>query len=269
MGRSLLITLMLLASPALAGGPCGGYLTSHWMPQPEPYPVAVHVAVDGPHPSGTGEVISGGGESGDSFGGLNDGKVLLIMAVVAIAALPLVLYGFDSEAGGDLMHCWGTPSEQFNLYGGGLWGGQGVGYLGARGAFTFGVLGLEVSGESSPFAYYDVGGALQLRAPPRQHVELGLSFGVRQVADRLYQRAWLEVALPHRYLPFRTDAFNPGVGLEVRPAILFGENALDARLDASLVVPFGPWLTTTLGFRVYSFASTFRTGLQLGFNLSV
>jgi len=268
MGYYLLIILTLVASPALAQGPCGGFFSSHYVAQPNPFPVHVYAGGD-IEPVANGGTSSGSG-GGDFLGGMNDGKAFLIVAVVAVAALPLLLYGFDAEAGEDLMHCWAAPTQQFQAYGGGLsWGGQAVGYLGGRGAFSMGILGVELSGESSPFAYYDVGGALQLRAPPRQHVELALSFGARQVADRLSRTTWLEVALPHRYLPFRTDAFHPGIGLELRPAVLFGTNLLDARLDASLVVPFGPWMTAALGFRAYSYAATIRLGAQLGFNLNL
>lgn len=265
MKHLLAAVLLMLSAPAVASGPCGGYFTSAWTPQPN---VPVGVVIQPPVSGGGGD--GGGAVHGGDFGGMSDAKALLIVAVVAVAALPLFLYALDENAAEDVLHCWGVPTETFNLYGGAVGGGGlTAGFMGVRGAIGFGLLGMEASVETSPRSFHDIAGALALRAPPRQHVELSLAVGVRQLADRFAERTWFELALPHRYLPFRIDAYRPGVSFEFRPALLWATNALDVRVDASVVVPFSRWATAAFGLRVYSFGPSVRGGPVLGLNLNL
>ena len=253
-------------------GPCGGWFTRYWVPQPaidigptyigapyEPGPV---------HPSS-----SPGGDPGGSGSGsdISDARLLLVFAVIAVAALPVFVYAVDAPATRDVMQCWAQPVEHFSFYGGGLAGGiDSTGYFGARTGVSMAFLGIEAFGETSGFrgwSYYDVGGALSLRLPPKQHLDIALSIGGRQLVTQSASGSWLEVALPHRYLPFRRDAMNPGLGLELRPALLLSSRGLDARLDASLAIPFGPWADVEVGGRVYSFYSGVRFGGLFGLSL--
>lgn len=274
--RCLALGLLLVGGSAFAygpygpgPGPCGGYITSHWVVQP---PIGGEViilpdstSVNTPNEGGHG--ASPGGSGWGNGGG--SGKELLIMAVIAAAALPVVVYAFDLPAGQDVMQCWNMPREQLQLYGGSIGTDAGsMGYLGLRGGLTASFFGVSFAAEGG-FGFRDLSAALALRIVPRQHIDIALSFGVRQVVDGPLGRSWMEVALPHRYLPFRQDAMSPGLGIEVRPALLFDSQVVDARLDAGLVIPFGPWASLELGGRVYSFESTVRLGAQGGLSFSL
>ncbi len=272
MNRAIAAAVALAACPALAQGqsggpgPCGGFFTRNWVGQP----------------FGGGDIVINPGDvpvseaheaSGVAGLAVSDEKALLVLVVFAVAALPVFVYALDREAGPDLMQCWSSPSERFNFYGGGV-GGEG-GYLGVQGTAAFGFIGVDLSAENGLSGYRDLRGTLAIRAPPRQHVDLGIAFGVHEVVA--YEPAlagysahdYFEIAVPHRYLPFRTDAYNPGLGLELRPAVLISRGAFDVRLDASLVVPFGPWASLLVGGRIYSLESELRTGFTVGFDFSL
>lgn len=278
--RGVVLVVALATTSAFANdyyggpGPCGGWFTRYWVPQP-----AIDVGIGPTYvepPSEGGSVHSsssaGGNAGGSSSGGdIGDARILLVLAVVAVAALPVLVYAVDAPATSDVMQCWAEPVEHFSFYGGGLAGGiDSTGYFGARTGVSMAFLGIEASGETSGFRgwnYYDAAGAVALRLPPKQHLDIALSIGGRQIVSQSGTGSWLEVALPHRYLPFRRDAMNPGPALEVRPALLFASGAIDARLDAALAVPFGPWADVELGGRVFSFRRGIRFGGLFGFSL--
>ncbi len=254
-------------------GPCGGWFTRYWVPQPaiDFGPTYVEPTYEGGEPP-VHSSSSAGSDSGGSGGGdISDARVLLILAVVAVAALPVLVYAVDAPASPDVMQCWAEPVEHFSFYGGGLTGGiDSTGYFGARTGVSMAFIGIEASGETSGFRgwnYYDVAGAVSLRIPPKQHLDIALSIGGRQLVAESGVGSWLEVALPHRYLPFRRDAMNPGLALDIRPALLFSSRGLDARLEAALAIPFGPWADLELGGRVFSFQTGVRFGGLLGFSL--
>lgn len=277
--KLLALGVALACSGALAqprgNGPCGGYMTRYWVPQPV-YIDGIYVGPIGGS-FGTGDGGGGGthGASGgpgggyDGLGGGGDGKALLILAVVAVAALPVVLYAVDQDASGDLVQCWAMPTEQFQFQGGAV---SGPGYVTGFGGFRFGFgasfFGLEATAEGGPL-HRDLAASFAIRAVPKQHVDLALALGGRQVLDSYGARSWFEVALPHRYSPFRADAYNPGVALELRPAIQFGSGAIDARIDGAVVIPFGPWAQLSLGARVFSMQSQLRTGGLLAFQINL
>lgn len=276
--RGLALGLLLVGGSAFAygpygpgPGPCGGYITSHWVVQPS---FGGEVVIGGPDsaPVNTPNEGHGASSPGGNWGGGGggSGKEFLILAVVAVAALPVVVYAFDAPATQDIGQCWMMPREQFNFYGGSVGSDAGaVGFFGFRGGFSAAVFGLSVAAEGNGFGYRDLSAALALRAYPKQHIDIALSFGVRQVLDGVAGRNWVELALPHRYQPFRQDAMNPGLGIEVRPALLIGSQVFDARIDAGLVIPFGPWASLDLGGRVYSFESSIRFGAQAGLQFSL
>jgi hypothetical protein len=279
MSRSTVaLGLLLASSPAFAygpyggTGPCGGFVTRHWVGQPS-IPTQVVIVPDLP-------VVGGGGGGAAVHGaspvgsapdvGSMKAEALLIAAVVAAAALPAVVYALDAPATHDIEHCWAMPTERFQFYGGALGVNAGsTGYFGMRGGISAAFFAVDGSAEGSGYGYRDLAAALALRAVPRQHIDVALAFGVRQVFDGFALRNWFEVALPHRYLPFREDAANPGLGIDVRPAFLFGGDAFDVRLDASLVIPFGPWAALELGGRAYTFDSQVRTGGLVGLHFSL
>lgn len=158
------------AAPALAPTPV------YPPPQPIPYeaptlgqrcfavparlyvePPRLGVVIDGSLPSvgGTGGAGAGtgggtahgaqpaksGGSSGSSSGGGGgglDGKAILVLAVVLVAALPIVIYAFDDEATPLVRQRFECPSFRFDLVGGAEFGQVSTSGFGA-GRFTFGV----------------------------------------------------------------------------------------------------------------------------------
>jgi hypothetical protein len=274
--RCVALVVALATSSAFANdywggpGPCGGWFTRNWVQQPtiDADPTYFIPSVDGGGGSHSASSSGGSGGGGD-VGDIGDGRVLLVLAVVALAVLPVLVYVVDAPATPDVMQCWAVPTEHFSFYGGALGGGTlSTGYFGARTELSIAFLGINAAGETRGFggdSYYDVYGAVSLRIPPKQHLDIELSIGGRQIVDRTGVGSWLEVSLPHRYLVFRQDAMNPGVSLAIRPALLFSfGHGIDARIEAALEFPFGPWADVELGGRIYSFQSDIRFGGMFG-----
>ena len=290
---SILLLTTALAAPARAqgygqaygppgSGPCGGFVTHLWVPQPGGYGGG-SITIGGGSTSGGGGNSGGGGShsatpvggdgsSGGSSGGGGggDGAALLVLLVVAAAALPVVLYAVDEDARPDVMQCWATPEERLSFYGGTASEAGLAPFLAARGLLHWYMVGIEGGVEGTPLGSFDIHGSFLARIPPKQHVEFALGFGGRRLYTRLGAQSWFEVSLPQRYAPFRTSALEPGVSFDLRPAFLFDPNGVwDVRLDAAIVFPLGPWASIDIGGRAYTFQGGVQGGALLGLQISL
>jgi hypothetical protein len=255
--------------------PVGYYGTPYWG---VPHPVVV---VSGPIGNGSsgstvhGAQAVGSGGSSSSSGGGDGAVVLVVLAVVVAAALPFIFYALDDDAPPDVEGRFHCPSFELDLRGG--------------------VEGDSVSGPSVPFSarlragtswlqvmtQFDVAPwseqrsllnatvAAVVRFTPRKHVELGISAGYRSLILRDEWRPGFEAAIPHEYVFFRDGASQ--VGLEVRPAVFVWRGGVDLSLDAALRIPLGPYVTASLGGRVFSVDALHTAGAGasagLGFKL--
>lgn len=241
--------------------PCGGYFSRWAVAQPPP--VAISGDFGGPvsAPSHGAVPIGSPGPSAPREV-LRDPAALLVAAVVVAAALPLVVYSLDAEATYDVFHCWGAPTARFGFFGGTA-STAGEGMFATRVDATMGYFGFEAGIERGSWQHSDVDAQLQLRVHPRQHVELAFAVGVRELSTHAGLARYLELSLPHRYYPFRRDAWDAGVSLHVRPTFAFSGDRYDVRLDGTLEVPIGQFVSLQLGARVYSMFGGVR-GAALG-----
>jgi len=188
---------------------------------------------------------------------------------VAAAALPLVVYAVDEPARPDVMQCWEPPEERLAFHGGVASGAVLTSFFSAGGLLHWGALGLDAGLEGSSGGMGNVHGALLLRIPPRQHLEMSLGFGGRRLVDPRGAQSWFEVSLPQRYTPFRWSALEPGVSFDLRPAVLLARGAVDVRLDAAVVFPLGPWASLDLGARAFTFQGAIQGAAVAGVQLSL
>ncbi len=254
---------------------CFGYPAQVWV---DPYPHVyfagsvsgggpVDAPVSGGHaavPAGSGHVGSGGG------GDLGHPEALLVLAVVVIAALPVIVYALDEEADPVVRQRFECPAFTFEGGGGtqanvgsGLTAGVFTGKLG----FTYANLGLDWRFEGGVGGASVMSSHVTFLANPKQHVEGGLQVGWRGVAWNGYRRDGVEVGLPHRYV-FVRDGLR-SVGFELEPSLIFGGNALDASLGGHLVVPLAEWAHLRGGARVFSLGAELFYGFDASLALTL
>ncbi|MDF1564004.1 MAG: hypothetical protein P1V51_13225 [Deltaproteobacteria bacterium] len=209
-------------------------------------------------PSGGGLNLSG--LKVGSCGGSGGGEAALLVAVIAVAAAPIVIYAVDGPPTPEAKEAWRAPGASLRLHS--LYTGGSDVTLGLTTTSTLGPVGLEANAERAvPGRFYTLSGALLLRPPPKMHIEAAFALGLRRTASELETRTGLELAVPYRvlFVPRR----NRGHALYLRPAVFFGEEGIDARLDLGLDLAVGP-LEAQLGMRAFSFDESVEVGFFAG-----
>ncbi len=218
-------------------------------------------------PTAASEAAPSGGSSGGSGGGgLGDGKALLVLAVVAVAVLPVIVYALDEDAPAVVEQRFHCPSFGFDALGGVDLGPR-FGVTGAgTGRFTFGYgyFGSDFQFDLSGGSINSWSGHLMLRIGPKSHIEPNLAFGFRSMAFAGQVRQGLEVGVPHRYVFWREGLKT--FSLELRPTFMFGLGAFDVGLEASVLIPVIDAIHVRAGGKVQSFGDdvigTFNAGLS-------
>ncbi|MFZ5439807.1 MAG: hypothetical protein ACOZQL_07345 [Myxococcota bacterium] len=247
-----------------------------WIPGPTPrtyYRVSAassaplsnfHAAqpVDAPRSGGTS---SSGGGSSSSGGGISDGKALLVLAVVAVAVLPIVVYAVDDDAPAVVENRFHCPTFGFDAVGGFESSVAGVGGTGA-GRLTFGYsyFGSDFQFDLSSRGLTSWAGHLLVRIGPKAHIEPNLAFGVRSLAFQGQTRAGFEVGVPHRYVFWRSGLRS--FALELRPTFMFAFDAssFDVGLEAAFIIPLVEPLHLRVGGRFHTFGESVIGGLNAG-----
>lgn len=218
----------------------------------------------GPPPPPSGSTVplpSGGGD---------EGKAWLIVAVVAVAAAPVVLYAVDNPAPRLVLQRFACPTFSLDLLGGADNGGAGStgaqGFVSTR--FTFGVghVATDFQYDGAPNGVSAFAAHLLVRATPKEHIEGGLAIGYRRsvYGDRIEDG--LELGLPHRYALWR-DGLRT-LALELRPSLLVG-SSLEPMLEGAFLFPLAQVLHLRVGGRVYTFQGDVLWGLSAGFSLTL
>lgn len=226
-------------------------------------PNEFHGATPASPSSGGGASTSGGGG-----GGSMDGKAVLIIAAIALVALPVVVYAFDRDADPVVVQRFHCPSFSFEGYGGvSFVPGQQLSAPVFSGRFTAGYAYFATDFQFDlTSAVGGFGAHALLRILPKQHIEGALALGYRTMFSGGGYRDGFEVGLPHRYVFYRSglNAF----GLEVRPMFLFGPNGVDAAVEATVVAPLFELLNARVGGRVMSYGSELVWTVQGGLNFT-
>ncbi|MCC6335249.1 MAG: hypothetical protein IT380_14830 [Myxococcales bacterium] len=193
-----------------------------------------------------------------------DGKAALIVAVVALIALPVVVYFFDRDAEPLVVQRFRCPTFSFEGYGGVNF----VPGLNTTASFFSGRVTSAVGHFGGDFQF-DIGPVLGgwathalLRITPKQHVEGAVALGYRAMYLNGDYRDGFEVGLPHRYVFWRSGLNS--FGLELRPMLLFGWRGVDAALEATVVVPIWELFNARVGGRVASFGEQIVWTAQAG-----
>lgn len=225
-------------------------------------------------PSGSTQASSSASAplSGVSGGGGGSGEAILIVAVAAAVALPIIVYAIDEPANEEVLFRYNCPSVRLQLTGGAINTPSNQGswapLAGARFSYGQSAFGLSASYESTfdPRFFGAMDVHLLLRPPPKRHIEGAFAIGARRVVFGGAQRDGLDVALPHRYVFTRVGTYP--VGIDVTPGVFLGQRGLDYRLDAGLTFPIG-FTSLQFGARVFSFDDHIRAGGYLGFGTGI
>ncbi len=198
------------------------------------------------------------------------GEALLALAVVAVAAAPIVVYALDSQPDADVLLRYRCPEVDVSLVGGAVSLPSDPSRFapvgGVRTSFSMGPLGVDANYEStanlSEFGNLDV--HLRLRPPPKKHIEGAVAVGYRRAVFGGAQRDGFEVGLPHHYVLTRMGV-RP-LTIDLHPAVFIGARGPDFRLEGGLSIPAGI-AVIRLGGRVFSFDEHVRAGAYLGLGL--
>ncbi len=204
--------------------------------------------------------------SSSSGGGGDIGKAVLVLAVVAVAVLPIIVYVADDDAPAVVEQRFRCPTFGLDLVGGADFGlnGAGGGGLG-RMTFGFSYFGADFQYELSSLGTRALAGHLMLRFAPKKHIEPNLAFGYRNMVLGGRMRHGLEVGVPHRYVFWREGLKQ--FGLELRPTLMFGLGSLDAGLEAALIYSIAEPFQVRLGGKVQSFGDDILGGVNGGVSL--
>lgn len=223
----------------------------------------VTLPADAPTTGGTG-----GGTSG---GGLGDAKALLVLAVVLIAALPVILYLFDDDAPAAVEQRFFCPSLTFDAHGGFDVGTFGVAPGGmGRLQFGYGYFGADFQFDLSAGGMQSFAGHLMLRFKPKAIIEPNLAVGYRSMSLLGQTRNAVEIGVPHRYVFWRSGLRE--FALELRPSLQVVTNVgtapIDVGLEGGFLIPVVEPIHVRVGGKVQSFGDAivggFFGGLAVG-----
>jgi hypothetical protein len=230
-----------------------------------------HIGIYGEVPIPIGHETAGIPTSPVVSSGSKDDKAWLVIAVVAVAALPVVVYAVDRPAPRLVLQRFRCPTFALDLLGGAdnshaALGKGSYGFLSTR--FTFGVghVASDFQYDAAPGAVSGFAAHLLVRPTPREHVEGGLAIGYRRsfLGDRVQDG--FEIGIPHRYTFWR-DGLRT-VGLELRPLLLISSR-IEPALEAAFLIPLAQVLHLRAGGRVYTFEGDLLWGLSAGLSLTL
>jgi hypothetical protein len=216
--------------------------------------------------------VSGGGcgGGGGGGGGGNLGVGILVVAVVVVAALPIIIYFVDEDAPKETLDRYGTWTVAFD-YGGGAvktsdaWTPIGT----ARATGSWYALGVNAEGESGlhPSEYSLVDAHLLLAPPPKMHLEGGLALGFARQELLGVTRSGFDLGLPHTYVFGRGESVQ--FGIEARPAVRFGSNSVDVRLELGMSLLIAQRVSLEVMGQAFSFNGQAYGGVTGGMGLHI
>ena len=224
---------------------------------------------------GGGPIPLGGQPSATlpAFSGLKDDKAWLVVAVLAVAVLPVVIYAMDKPAPRAVLRRFRCPTMSLDILGGAdnshaAFGNGSYGFVSTR--LTLGAehIGADLQFDPAPSAVRAFSAHLLLRPTPRDHVEGGLAIGYRRSVLGNRMEEGLEVGLPHRYALWRDEEDLQTLALEVRPLFLLGSR-FEPSLEAAFVFPLADVVNARVGGRVYTFGGDLLWGLSAGLGLTL
>lgn len=231
-----------------------------------------------PPSSERGDVAGTSESDGKLDVGGGDVEAILVLVVVGLAILPVLLHVVDAAPPEPVAERYKCPEVSLRLVGGYTDAptsldpkvanpGTGVGFGGLHASMSWGPIGFAGELEFGPTELYQQQAAFAfVRPEPKAHVDWRLALGYRRTVFGPVESHAFEVALPHRYY------FNPeqrNLGLELRPALRFGNLGFDARLDGAVLIPLGDVLHLDLGGRVFALGPRLQTAVfgNLSFDL--
>jgi hypothetical protein len=220
----------------------------------------VTLPADAPTTGGTGGGSSGSG----SGGGLGDAKALLVLAVVLIAALPVILYVFDDDAPAAVEQRFFCPSFSFDAHGGFDVGTFGVAPGGmGRLQFGYGYFGADFQFDLSAGGLQSFAGHVMLRFKPKAIIEPNLAVGYRSMSLLGQTRNAVEIGVPHRYVFWRSGLRE--FALELRPTLQVvtnpGASPVDVGLEGGFLIPVVEPIHVRVGGKVQSFGDAVVGGV--------
>ncbi len=229
-----------------------------------PTPDAIPPPVGGAH-ANVSAPLSG------AAGGGGHPAVWLAIAVIVVAALPIVVYVVDDDADPlthDRFYC---PEFSFSGGGGVQAPANGtspaIGLMTSRVRATVGYFGVDATADIAP--QVDGVGAFSahflLRPLSKAHIEGALAIGVRRQAGPGGMLDGFDLALPHQYVFWRSGYRS--LSLELVPRMFINRKAVDAGLDGNFLIPIVDALQLRVGGTVFSHAGATQFGASTGFTV--
>ena len=247
----------------------GYYQRCFGVPHPGPPPIGIYLDV--PISGGRGGWGPGSAPAIAS-GGSSDEKAGLVLAVLAVAVLPVVIYAFDDAAPPLVMERFACPTFSFEWAGGAETSRTELGNQAQ--AVNIGRFGFSYANFATDFQFDGSSGSVSafsthliLRATPKKHVEGGLAVGWRRAIFRDERQEGFELGLPHRYSFWREGLRS--FGLELRPMLLFASGGVEPSLEGAFLIPLLDVLHLRAGGRVFTFNGSVFWGLQAGLSLTL
>ncbi|MEW5743275.1 MAG: hypothetical protein AB1938_30480 [Myxococcota bacterium] len=175
-----------------------------------------------------------------NVGGIGKGgEAILLLAVIALAVLPVIVYSLDEDAPPEVLGRFESFGADVRLLGGGAWTPPEVGaesflagHYGARASVGYTYFGADIGFRLAPAAGVQWDTHFLIRIKPKAHVQGALALGYRSVDYHGTRVGGFEAALPHEYVFWRNGPIQR-FGLELRPAVLVGPPYVDVRVDGA------------------------------------
>jgi hypothetical protein len=213
------------------------------------------VVVDGqPTVHGAAPVVVAPAQPPTIGGGEGAGYAALVVAVVAVAALPVVVYAFDSDPPPRVLRRFKCASFSFDGWGGvegGTASAPWMGIAAGRVRVAYSHLGSEIQFDASPSGVGSFSVHGLIRPTPKEHIEGGLALGYKRTYFGGTMRQGFEIGIPQLYTLWRNRGRE--LQLELRPGVFITtDKTVDLSVDFAVLIPVLERMSLRLGTRVFS-----------------
>jgi hypothetical protein len=187
-------------------------------------------------------------------GGEGAGYALLAVAVVAVAALPVVVYAVDNDPPPLVLRRFNCASFSFDGWGGVEGGTSNIPWAGiaaGRVRVAYSHLGGEIQFDASPNGVGSFSVHALIRPTPKEHLEGGLALGYKRTSFGGTMRQGFEIGVPQLYTLWRNRGRE--LQLELRPGVFITtDKTIDLSVDFAVLIPVLERMSVRLGTRVFS-----------------
>lgn len=227
-------------------------------------PVVVNAGRPAPAAAPPAPPLSGLAEAGPGAG-----YAVLVAAVVAVAAFPVIIYAVDNDAPPRVLRRFNCASLSLDGWGGaqvGTGSAPWTGIAATRLRFGYSHFGTDVQFNATAGGVGSFSAHGLIRIKPKEHVEGGLALGYQRAYLGGTMREGFEIGLPHTYTLWRNRGRE--LQIELRPGVFITtQKTVDVSVDLAVLVPVLENMSIRLGTRVFSYDFQPLVGFNAGLSL--